>query len=363
MRTTEPLRILLVDESLPYCRMLANALNRQPGLRVVARADNAAQLREQVRRWRPDVIVLDVDLGRGEGLNLLRQLRTHYPVPVIVCSASAPRSSPRAIRAIEQGALDVVNRPTTFTPAVFVALAAELAIFIRVATSEARPAAVRRPKPVAVAPPLAPAVQSGRYLVVVGASTGGTEAIYELLAHAPPDFPPTAIVQHMPVGFTHSFAARLDSITPIRVTEAVSGEVIRPGQAVIARGDTHLVVRHSPAGWQVFYTDQTLVNRHCPSVDVLFESAAAAAGRLGIGILLTGMGDDGARGLLQMHERGALTFAQDSASSVVYGMPKVAVQLGAVDHVAAPELIPGLLSRGLQGRADQRPRRAAPITT
>lgn len=356
MNTTGHIHILLVDESAAFCRQLGLALNRQANMRVVATAANAAQAREQILRWRPDVIILDVDLAGGRGLDLLRLLRNNYPVPVIVCSGSTPRSSPRAIRAIECGALDVVNRPTVLTPTVLRALATQLAVYIRVATGEARPAAVRQPDPVPPAAPLAPAgLDPNRHLVVIGASTGGTEALRLLLAHAPPDFPPTAIVQHMPAGFTRSFAARLDLFTPLRVTEAVDGDHLVAGRAVIARGDTHLVVRHSAAGWRVYYTDQRPVNRHCPSVDVLFRSAAEAAGDQAIGILLTGMGEDGARGLRLLRDQGALTFAQDAASCVVYGMPKAAVQLGAAEYQAPPERIPGLLGKAIFRRADHRP--------
>jgi two-component system, chemotaxis family, protein-glutamate methylesterase/glutaminase len=200
---------------------------------------------------------------------------------------------------------------------------------------------------VAAATPAPPGWRSAglrpeRFLVVIGASTGGTEAVRRLLAVAPPDFPATAIVQHMPVLFTRAFAERLNQCGRMRVSEAADGDVIGPGQVVIARGDTHLVVRRAGTNWRVHYTDQVLVNRHCPSVDVLFASATAA-GRDVIGILLTGMGDDGARGLLQLRKSGALTLGQDEASSVVYGMPKVAVQNGAVAYQARPEQIPELV--------------------
>lgn len=189
-----------------------------------------------------------------------------------------------------------------------------------------------------------------RHLIALGASTGGTEAIAAMLRRVPADFPPLVMVQHMPAGFTKAFAKRLNGLGAVRVSEAADGEVLEPGRAVIARGDTHLVVRAAGTAWVVRYTHQQPVNRHCPSVDVLFDSVARAAGDRAVGILLTGMGDDGARGLLRLRRVGAVTVVQSEASCVVYGMPKVALDLGAARNSAAPESIPGLVLRALRPR-------------
>jgi two-component system, chemotaxis family, protein-glutamate methylesterase/glutaminase len=194
-----------------------------------------------------------------------------------------------------------------------------------------------------------------RYLVAIGASTGGTEALRALLTSAPADFPPVVIVQHMPAGFTAAFANRLNQASPLTVTEARGGDALIPGRAVLARGDTHLIVQRTGGAWRACYTHTLVVNRHCPSVDVLFESVAAAAGRYAIGVLLTGMGNDGARGLKLMRERGALTIAQDRASCVVWGMPKVAVEIGAAMHTARPEQVPALIQRLLRAHPAPRP--------
>jgi two-component system chemotaxis response regulator CheB len=187
-------------------------------------------------------------------------------------------------------------------------------------------------------------------VVAIGASTGGTEALAAVLARLPVDSPPVVIVQHMPAAFTGPFAARLDGLSAVRVTEAADGERLRAGCALLARGDTHLIVRRAGSGWVARYTHQEPVNRHCPSVDVLFDAVAAAAGVQAVGILLTGMGADGARGLLRLRQAGAVTIAQNENSCVVYGMPKQAVALGAAQYTAAPEEIPGLVLCALRAR-------------
>jgi two-component system chemotaxis response regulator CheB len=229
--------------------------------------------------------------------------------------------------------------------------AAELAARIRTAAHEAQPLPVTCPT-ARLRPPTfrATGLNPARFLVAIGASTGGPEAVQKLLTSTAADFPPVVIVQHMPAGFTRSFAERLNDSCPLRVTEAHDSDVLTPGRVVVARGDTHLIVRRAAKGWRAYYTRQQLVNGHCPSVNVLFESVAVAAGRQAVGILLTGMGADGAQGLLQLRQQGALTIAQDRDSSVVYGMPKVGVELGAALYSARPERIPALVQRALLAR-------------
>jgi two-component system chemotaxis response regulator CheB len=246
---------------------------------------------------------------------------------------------------VELGAVDVVAKPAAVDGPAIHQLGVELIEKIHAAAI-----AIKRPTPgPATAPPPAPTcfqdagLNPARYLVAIGASTGGTEAIKDLLSNVPADFPATAIVQHMPEGFTNSFAGRLDHFSRMTVTEAVDGDILIPGKAFLARGGVQMTIRPSGGKWRIEYGTSELVNRHCPSVDVLFDSLVRAAGVHTIGILLTGMGSDGAQGLLRMRQAGAITFGQDSRSCVVYGMPKVAAEIGAVQHVASPGQIPALL--------------------
>jgi two-component system chemotaxis response regulator CheB len=254
--------------------------------------------------------------------------------------------------------VEVVPRPTNARPAAIAALAQDLVGRIRDAAAHARPVPLAAQSAAASGSWRAAGVDPQRRFVVIGASTGGTRAIEDFLGQAPPDFPATVIVQHMPAGFTQSFAQRLNSLSSVSVSEACEGDLLVPGRVLIARGDTHVVVRSLPGGWRVHYTDRLPVNRHCPSVDVLFDSAAAV-GPAAIGVLLTGMGDDGARGLCRMRACGALTLGQSKHSCVVYGMPKVAADLGAVQHTAAPGEMPALILR-LAQHPERRPARAWP---
>jgi two-component system chemotaxis response regulator CheB len=348
MRPDGPIRVLIIDDSSVFARVLATELERRAGIHVWTVDGDQTRLRDHLVQHHPEVILLDLALRQSDPLRLLTRLRAYYPVPVIVSVPPGERNTARALQAIRRGALDVVRKPESSRPPVLQAYACDLARKISVAVSLARP----------VRPPLGPAGQPisflaagldpAQYVVAVGASTGGTAAVETLLARAPADFPTVVIVQHMPVGFTRSFAARLNAASALSVGEAVDGELLHPGRAVVARGDTHLILRRAGAGWCVRYTDRELVNRHCPSVDVLFESLAAASGQHGVGVLLTGMGADGARGLLQIRQAGGTTIAQTKESCVVYGMPKVAVELGAAMFMAAPEDVPSLVLRALQ---------------
>lgn len=350
MRPDGPIRVLIIDEGPLWVRALAAALEREGDLHAVGSDGSLKDLRQRLLQYHPEVIVLDLGLRRSNALQLQGQLAVHYPVPVIVVADTGVDGPVRAVEAIRRGALEAVRRPTDIRPAALRPFANDLAAKLRVAVSQARPAA----RPVAVQPTSssfrAAGVNPGQYVVAVGASTGGTKALETLLNRVPGDFPPLVIVQHMPAGFTRSFAARLNADSAMSVAEARDGDALTVGRALIARGDTHLVVRAAGPRWCVRYTHQEPVNRHCPSVDVLFESAAAVVGPRAVGILLTGMGADGAAGLLKLRQAGALTIAQSKESCVVYGMPKVAVDLGAAMHSAAPEDIPALVCRELQDR-------------
>lgn len=360
MKSDGRIRVLIINDSPVFARALADELEHSPGLHAVTCRGELTELRNRLLVHHPDVILLDLGLRGSDALELLRQLRANYPVPVIVLAESARGEAQRAVQAIERGALEVVHRPAGSRPAVLQPLAEELVGKVRMAACQARPAAQlvvhgRRLDSLETA-----GIDPSRFVVALGASTGGTTAIETLLGRVPSDFPPVVIVQHMPAGFTKSFAERLNRLSPISVSEAIDGETLVPGQAVIARGDTHLTVRPRGRLWQVQYTHQELVNRHCPSVGVLFDSVAAAVGERAVGILLTGMGDDGARGLLRMREAGAVTITQDKASCVVYGMPRVAFELGASMHSAAPQDIPALVVRALCERHQSRARPVVP---
>jgi two-component system chemotaxis response regulator CheB len=353
VRRDGAIRVLVIDDSPLLARALAAELDRCADLHAVGGSGEIGQVRQQLLQYHPDVIILDLELRSSDPLGLLRKLRAHYPVPVLAHRAHAPDGALREKRALELGVLEIVPRPASLRPAALHAHARELAHKVRLAAALVRPV----PPPVAAAATpgfRAAGLDPARFLVAIGASTGGTEAVRALLARAPGDFPPAVIVQHMPAGFTRAFGQRLSGLCALSVAEALEGEVLHAGHAVIARGDTHLVVRRAGPAWCVRYTDQRPANRHCPSVDVLFDSVAAAAGRQAVGVLLTGMGADGARGLLKLRRAGALTIGQSASTCVVYGMPKVAADLGAVMYTAAPEDIPQLIVRALRERAGAR---------
>lgn len=346
----EPIKVLVVDDS-PFVRcILASEIDKAPDLEVVGGAKDPFEARELIIEYHPDVIILDLEMPRMDGLTFLRKLVVHYPVPVIMCSSSSESGSQAAIEAIEAGAVDVVCKPHHGEKNAMRRLAEEL-------VDKVRAAAISIPRlPPLPSRPAGPTsfrelgLDPSQFLVLIGASTGGTEAIKGLLSNVPADFPPTAIVQHMPEVFTRSFATRLDSFSPMTVTEAEDHDALVPGRAFVARGGTQLLVQGTGTMLRLAYGSTEPVNRHCPSVDVLFHSANRPIGRQIIGIILTGMGDDGARGLLALRQAGAITFGQDRASSVVYGMPKVAFDLGAVEQQAAPTDIPRLLMKTLQSR-------------
>ena len=354
MRLTGPIKVLIVDDSPLVRSTLTRALSNAKGITVVGGAKDAYEAREVIIAFRPDVIILDSELPRMDGLTFLGKLMSNYPVPVIMCCAAGESRGQLALKAVELGAVDVLAKPATLDRRTIQQLGVELIEKIRAAA-----VAIKRPVLGGPVVPQAPTtfrdagLDPSRYLVAIGASTGGTEAIKNLLSNVPADFPPTAIVQHMPEGFTNSFAGRLDQFSRLGVSEAVDGDILVPGKAFLARGGVQMAVRHSGGKWRIAYGTSELVNRHCPSVDVLFDSFVRASGVTTVGILLTGMGSDGAQGLLRMRQAGAITFAQDQRSCVVYGMPKVAAELGAVQHTGAPSQIPGLLMQVLRHRVSE----------
>ena len=352
MQQASPIKVLIVDDS-PFARsMLTRALAAEEDIVVVGGAKDPFDARELIIELHPDVIILDLVMPRMDGITFLEKLREHYPVPVIMCSGVIARDGAEALRALELGAVDVIAKPSTGGSAALPRFGEELADKIR-AAHLALPNRPRIPGYLHRKPTAFKSVNldPAHYLVALGASTGGTEAIKNVLTRVPPDFPPMVMVQHMPEGFTRSFADRLDQLSPLRVKEAKDGDLLLPGCAFLARGGTQMAI--APAGdgrWRIAYGDHVPVNRHCPSVEVLFDSVARYVGPRAVGVLLTGMGADGAEGLLRMRQAGALTIAQNHASSVVFGMPKVAIELGAAERITSPHNVPAIILASLTSR-------------
>jgi two-component system chemotaxis response regulator CheB len=346
-------RILVVDDSAVVRQALAQILGRA-GL-AVATANDPIIAMDKMRRERPDAIVLDIEMPRMDGLTFLRKIMAEDPIPVVVCSGLAGPGTDIALRALEEGAVDLVEKPRLGVKGFLEESAARLVHVVRAAVLSRvrrRPAAAPAPRLAgpklsadAVIPPR-PAARGGDAgrVIVVGASTGGTEALRLLLEALPPDAPGIAIVQHMPPVFTAQFASRLDRSCRIEVKEAAQGDRLYPGRALVAPGDRHLALRRAGAEYVVDVLTGPPVSMHRPSVNVLFRSAAQAAGGRAAGVILTGMGDDGADGLAELRAAGARTLAQDEASCVVFGMPKEAIARGAVEDVLPlPRIAPALL--------------------
>jgi two-component system chemotaxis response regulator CheB len=331
-------RVLIIDDSALVRSLLTEIINRQPDMVTVGAARDPLEAREMIRATDPDVLTLDVEMPRMDGLDFLERLMRLRPMPVVMVSTMTDRGAEITLRALELGAVDFVAKPKLDVAAGLREAGADLCEKIRIA-SKARMRRVAPPPATdpAAATPVARKVPaaglSTEKLIAIGASTGGTEAIREVLMRLPADAPGVLIAQHMPPGFTRSFAQRLDGLCRIAVSEAVDGERVRSGHAYIAPGDRHLTLVRSGADYVIALDDGPAVNHHRPSVDVLFNSVARHAGVNACGVMLTGMGKDGARGMLAMKQAGAVNIAQDEASCIVFGMPREAVAVGAVDEV------------------------------
>ena len=326
-----PVRVLIVDDSPTIRRLLANIFARDPDIEVVGEAPEPAVAREMIKALNPDVLTLDVEMPNMNGLEFLDRIMRLRPMPVVMVSTLTERGADVTLDALALGAVDYFAKPTQDVAAHLESAAHELIAKVKAAAA-ARPklrAKADRPMVAAPAPGHAP---FARKLIAIGASTGGVEALIEVLSHFPADCPPTLITQHMPAGFTASFARRLDKLSAPRVSEAVDGAVLEPGTVHLAPGGAaHLEVTGRTT-WRCRLTPGETVSGHRPSVDRLFHTVAAAAGHDGVGVLLTGMGRDGAAGLLAMKQAGAMTLGQDEASAIVYGMPRAAFELGAVQR-------------------------------
>ncbi len=327
-------RVLVVDDSAVVRQIFSRELARDPELEVVGTAPDPYVARDLIVQKKPDVLTLDLEMPRMDGITFLRKLMHYYPLPVVVVSSLTPAGGELAMEALAAGAIDVMCKPgASFTVG---DMAAQLTEKVKAAAHVNLKA--RAPRlagaPAPVAPVAAPALtRTTHQILAIGASTGGTVALEGILRGFPPNAPGTVITQHMPEMFTRYFADRLNQVAQVEVREAVEGDSVVPGVVLIAPGNKHMLLKRSGARYFVSVRDGPRVNRHRPSVDVMFRSVAQCAGRNAVGVILTGMGGDGAQGLLEMRQVGARTFGQDEASCVVYGMPKVAADLGAVEHV------------------------------
>jgi two-component system chemotaxis response regulator CheB len=337
-----------VDDSAVVRQVMTTILSQEPGISVTVAADPFIAM-DKMKSSRPDVIFLDLEMPRMDGLSFLRKIMADDPIPVVVCSGVAGRGTEAAIRALEEGAVEIVTKPKLGVRDFLYESGVMLIDAVRAAArARLRPpgSALPCPEVKLTADAVLPSLKASTLrittdkVVSIGASTGGTEALREILAAMPPDAPGLVIVQHMPENFTRAFAARLNQICRMEVKEAANGDRILQGRALIAPGNRHTLLRRSGAHYVVEVIDGPLVSRHRPSVDVLFRSAAQTAGPNAVGVILTGMGDDGARGLDEMRQAGAFTIAQDEASCIVFGMPKEALARGAVSEIVPLSRIP-----------------------
>lgn len=340
-----PLNVLVVDDSAVVRQTMIALLSRERDIQVATAADPLIAI-TKMRQTRPDVILLDLEMPRMDGLTFLRKIMTEDPIPVVICSSLAGEGTEAAIRAMEEGAVEIITKPKLGVKDFLTESACTLAETVRgAAQAQLRPGSpAKRETADAILPPPKPSLTfTSDKVAAIGASTGGTEALREFLEAMPPDAPGLVIVQHMPEGFTRAFAHRLNQSCKIEVKEAVNGDRVLSGRALIAPGNRHMLLIRSGGHYAVEIVDGPPVSRHRPSVDVLFRSVAKAAGPNAIGIIMTGMGDDGADGLLEMKRAGAATIAQDEATCVVFGMPKEAIRRGAVGTVLPLSQIPAHL--------------------
>lgn len=343
------IRVLVVDDSAVVRKILTEELSRFPDIQVVGSAVDPYAARDKIVELSPDVLTLDVEMPRMDGLSFLAKLMRHHPMPVVIVSSVTPKNSDAAIRALELGAVEVISKPgSAFTiPEVGKQL-------VRAIRAAALSKPVSRPEPVAASvpttdPTFLARMEATHKVLAIGASTGGTKAIEAVLSCLPATTPGTVICQHMPPFFTASFAARLNSICKMQVREAHDNESVVPGVALIAPGNHHMMLDRDGARYIVRIKDGPAVHHQRPSVDVLFDSVARKAGRNAVGVLLTGMGADGAKGLLSMRESGAHTLAEDESTCIVFGMPKEAIKLGAVDGVVPLDRMPAAILGALVG--------------
>ncbi len=333
------IKVLVVDDSLFDRKLISFLLNKQEDMEVVGCAEDPYEARQLLAELKPDVITLDMLMPRMDGLTFLKKLTKHLPIPVVVVSSVTPTNSKRALNALAEGAIEVISKPKAEYGAKEMELdlvkavrTASVANVVSQTGSGILQAGEKNTRYVKDNPQKKSAGTEQR-LIAIGSSTGGTRALEFLLPQMPATIPGIVIVQHMPAGFTHHFAERLNQICRVEVVEAKEGDFVQRGKVLIAPGDKHMKIVAAPGGYRVLLDESEKVNHHRPSVDILFKSVAKAAGEKATGVILTGMGNDGAAGLLQMKLTGSHTIVQDEESSVVYGMPKEAVKIGAATEI------------------------------
>jgi two-component system, chemotaxis family, protein-glutamate methylesterase/glutaminase len=346
-----PIKVLIIDDSALVRKLLSDILSSDPQIQVVGSAPDPLIAVRKIQTLKPDVITLDIEMPRMDGLTFLEKLMRSNPIPVIMFSSLTQRGAEATMKALSLGAIDFITKPKVKLTESMETLRLNILTRVKAAAT----AKLRK----AITPPLVvppkygmdevltasriPPAREGEKVLVIGASTGGTVAIEQILNKLPKDSPPTLIVQHMPPIFTRSFAQRVNGLTEMEVSEACDNDQLKRGSALIAPGGQHMILNKGPKGYYVTVKDGPPVNRHKPSVDVLFRSAANTLGKNAIGVILTGMGDDGARGLRELHDSGAFTVAQDEETCVVFGMPKVAIEMGGVDKVLPLSSIPNFV--------------------
>jgi two-component system chemotaxis response regulator CheB len=348
------IKVLIVDDSAVVRQTLLEILSSDPEIEVMGMAQDPYFAVEQIRKCTPDVMTLDVEMPRMDGITFLQKIMSQHPIPVVICSSLAESGSETALKALDYGAVEIIQKPRLGTKAFLEESRIRICDVVKAAAA-AKPRLINKALRT-VAPKLSAdaviakstskaMIETTEKVIIVGASTGGTEAIRVFLEQLPADSPGIVIVQHMPENFTKSFAGRLDQLCRVTVKEAQDNDTVIRGRALIAPGNLHTILKRSGARYFVEVRDGPLVSRHRPSVDVLFRSAARYAGRNAIGVIMTGMGDDGAKGLLEMKEAGAQTIAQNEATCVVFGMPQEAIKLGAAIRVLPLEDIAGAVLR------------------
>jgi two-component system chemotaxis response regulator CheB len=339
---TKKIRVLVVDDSALIRKVMKQIIDAQLDMEVIGTAPDPLVAREMIKELNPDVLTLDVEMPRMDGIDFLERLMRLRPMPVVMVSSLTGERSEITLRALELGAVDFVMKPTTSIQSGMEQYGQLIADKIRAAAGARLP----RSRPAAstgALPLLRNPMTSSEKLIIIGASTGGTEAIKDFLMQMPSDCPGILITQHMPEGFTKSFAQRLDKLCRISVREAAGNERILPGHAYIAPGHSHLLLTRSGANYVTALEHSEPVNRHRPSVDVLFRSAAKSAGQNAVGVILTGMGADGAKGMLAMRQSGSHNFAQDEESCVVFGMPREAIAAGGVHDIGSLNALPKMV--------------------
>ncbi|RQO73290.1 chemotaxis response regulator protein-glutamate methylesterase [Aquitalea sp. FJL05] len=354
-----PIRVLIVDDSAVVREVLSQMLAAAPDIQVLGAAPDPLFAMQRMKQQWPDVIVLDIEMPRMDGLTFLRQIMADHPTPVIICSSLTEKGAHITLEAMAAGAVTIITKPALNLKSFLQGSAQELIQQVRAAAG-ARMGAVKRilhgaaasagpaPKLTADAVLEAPSgramFRTTEKIIAIGTSTGGTQALEYMLPRLPATCPGIAVVQHMPEKFTTSFAERLNRLAKVEIREACNGDRLLPGTVLIAPGGKHLLIKRNGAQYQAEVKDGPLVSRHRPSVDVLFRSVAVSAGKNAVGVIMTGMGDDGARGMREMRDNGARTLAQDEESCVVFGMPNEAIQHGGVDEVMSLEKLTVMLA-------------------